>query len=435
MQPPIALTLLLGASPATSSAPLDIERAVEAALARAPALEARVAAESAAGAQAEVARSAYLPRLSFDASYLARSPKNELPIELPPIPGLGPIGDVDDVHHVQVGLTAGIRVFDLSRGHRVDAAEANLRAEVAESAARRADLAYAVRGTFLAALYAEDVAAVAESSLAVAREDEARVALRSRAGVESEVALAQARVRVAGLEAQRSRADSEARRHRAKLASWLGVDALPPLAGELEALGAGDLRVDGPLAGHPELERLGALAAASTSMAAGRARALVPTLSVMGAAKLMYPRALTLELGPVYEAGVSLEWPLFDGFAREAEVEAYEARAEALARLSEAKKEDLRRALIDVEARARTADAELESARRTLEQTEVYLRVAKAALRSGAGTELDVHTAELGLDQARMAEKKALFERALLEAEALRIFGLVTDEAPKRGES
>lgn len=428
----VPLSLLIGASPGGG---LDIDAAVEAALARAPALKAAAAQEAKAAAQAEVARSAYLPRVDFDAAYLARSPKNALPIELPPIPGLEPIGDVDDVHHVQVGLSAGMRVFDLSRGYRVDAADAALDAEKAQTLARTADLAYAVRATFLAALYAREVRDVAAASLKVAQEDQKRVELRVQAGVASEVALAQARVRAASLDAQRRRAESELSRARARLSSLLAQDPLPPLEGDLEALGASGVGEAAELSGHPELRRLAALEAASTAMAKGRSRTLVPTLSVMGSATLMYPRNLVLEFGPVYQAGVSLAWPIFDGFAREREVDLHEAQAAALARLSEAKREELSRALIDVRAQERTAEAELESAETTLDQTQVYLRVAKAALQSGAGTELDVHTAELGLDQAKMAKKKALFDRARLHAEALRILGRVAEGSAARGES
>ena len=65
--------------------------------------------------------------------------------------------------------------------------------------------------------------------------------------------------------------------------------------------------------------------------------------------------------------------------------------AAQLGELSEAKRRDIERKLIELVARARTADADLESAKKTLEQTEIYLRVARAALEAGTGTELDVN--------------------------------------------
>lgn len=426
MHPQLFITSLALCAP--QGAALDMNAAVEAALARAPALKARGQNERAAEARVEAARSAYLPRVSFDASYLAHWPANNLPIELPALPGVEPISDVDDIHHVQAGLSVGYRLFDLGRGYRVEAAEAAHMAETAQTEVQRADLAFAVRATFLSGLYAKEVRAIAEASLGLAQQELRRVELRSAAGVAGDVAVAQSRVRVASLSAQQRRSESELVRYRAQLASLLGQPSLPPLTGDLEAMG-GTIRTETE-ASHPELRRLAALERSSRSLATGRKRDFIPTVNLMGAAKLQYPRALKLELGPVFEAGIALSWPLFDGFARSSEVEAYEAQASALAQLSEAQLEALNRSLIDVGARDRTAQAELQSAEETLVQTEVYLRVAKAALDAGAGTELDVHTAELGLDQARMAKKKALFQRALLRAEALRIHGLVV-----RGES
>ncbi|MCA9552356.1 MAG: TolC family protein [Myxococcales bacterium] len=422
MQAALIIPLALGAVGAEPGGGLDIKQAVEVALARAPALEARRAQEAAARAQAESASGAYLPRITFEANYLARSPKNKLPVDLPTIPGVSfDIGEVDDVHHLQVGLQAGYRVFDLSRGHRVDAARVKADAEVAETEARAADLAYGVRATFLAALYARDVRDITQASLALAREEEKRSELRVKAGVESDVALAQAKVRVAGLAAQARRASLELERYRARLASLMGQDSLPELEGDLEALGAPTAPLD-PEA-HPELRRLAALEQASLQMASARKLDLVPTLTVMGRASLQYPRAMKLELGPVYEAGATLSWSIFDGFQRGSDIDAAKAQAEALARMSEATRENLARDLIDLDARAKTAEADLASADETLQQTQVYLRVARASVSAGAGTELDVHTAELGLDQAKVARKKALFERAMIRAETLKVYG------------
>ncbi len=411
---------------AAAPEPLDIRAAVDAALDRAPSLAARQSAEAAAEAQIRVAESAYLPRLQFDASYLFYTPRNQLPVDLPENLGLPPVGDVDDVHHVQIGLTAGYRLFDLSRGPRADAAVSRREAEVAQTAMDRADLAYMVRATFLAALYARAVRDVAEASLAVADRQRRQVTLRAQAGVASEVALAQARVRVANLQAQRRRAETELVRYRARLSSLLDRDPLPTLTGDLERLGG---RLDVQIrSGQPEVARLKALADASQSRARGRSRDLIPTLTVSGTAKLMYPRALELEFGPVIEALAALSWPIFDGLARENEVEAHEAQAAAYARLAEAKREALVRALTDIRAREQTALAELESAQETLRQNETYLRVAKTAVAAGTGTELDVFTAELALDEARVAKTKALFDRAMLRAEALRVGGVVVGE-------
>lgn len=417
----LPVTLLLAAA-----GPLTIEGAVQRALEVAPELEARRRTEEAAGHQADRVFSSYLPRLTAEASYLARAPKNELPIELPPIPGVEPVEAIDDIHHFQGGLKFGIRVFDLSRGALMDAAEAQRRAETYETESVRSKLAFQIRATFLAALLARQVEQIAEQSLVVAKAEEKRARLRAEVGTGTHVALAQARVRLASLTAQQRRAKSELDRHRARLASLLDVKPLPPLAGDLTEL-AGEVR-DLSLDRHPELMTLDARREAAARAGVAEDRRFIPTLSAHGAIELVYPRALQLELGPVYQAGISFSWPIFDGLESASAADAHEANAAALAALSRATRDRLSRELIDLEARARTARADLMSAKETLEQTEIYLRVARAALDAGTGTELDVHNAELGLDNARTSVERAAFALAMVRAETLMVYGKANEQ-------
>lgn len=417
----VAVTLLL-----LAAEPLTIDGAVARALTVAPELKARKRSEEAAGHRKDRVFSSYLPRLTAEASYLARAPKNELPIELPPIPGVEPIDEIDDIHHFQGGLKFGLRVFDLSRGALMDAAEARQRAETFETESVRSKLAFQVRATFLAALLARKVAKIAEESLVLAKREEKRAELKADVGTGTHVALAQARVRVASLRAQERRANSELDRHRARLTSLLDLQSLPPLAGDLMALA-------GPVEGlslkeHPELRKLAASVEAAERAGAAADRKFIPTLSARGSIELVYPRALQLELGPVYQIGVTFSWSIFDGLESASAAEEQEANAAALAALSRATRDRLERELIDLEARARTARADLKSAKETMEQTEIYLRVAKAALEAGTGTELDVHNAELGLDRVRTAVERAAFALAMVRAETLMVYGKAIEQ-------
>ena len=203
------------------SQPLTIDAAVERALSVAPELSAQHQAEEAAHAQVGEAYSTYLPRAAAEASYVARAPKNELPIELPPIPGVPPVGEIDSIHHFAGGLKLGYRLFDLSREPLVGAAKAREEAEKHNTDDLRAKLAYRVRATYLAALLARDLDRISTESLDVAREEEKHAVLATEVGTGTQVALAQVRVRVASLEAQQLRARSELDRHRGKLTSLL----------------------------------------------------------------------------------------------------------------------------------------------------------------------------------------------------------------------
>jgi outer membrane protein len=402
-----------------ASEPLAMESAVEAALARAPELLARAKVEEAAGARADEAFSSYLPRVNVDVSYLAKSPKNELPIDLPPIPNVPPVGDVDDIHHFQAGVSFGYRIFDLSRGPFIDAAEARAEAEKHESADLRSKLAFEVRATYLAALFARDTQRIAAESLEVAREEERRAEVAAEVGTGSSLVLAQARVRVATLEAQKTKAENELERHMSRLASLAGRRL--ELTGDLVTLG-------GPLpelaiAEHPGLQKIGANRRAAELMDSAETRAFLPTLSARGSIELVYPRALSLEIGPVYQLAALISWPAFDGLQHWSAAEVHRATAESLGELARGTEARIERELIDLSARAKTARAELASAERTLEETQLYLRVATAAVEAGTGTDLDVHNAELGIDQARIAVQRARFELALIRAQTLMTYG------------
>jgi outer membrane protein TolC len=410
-----------------AAGPLTIDAAVERALSRAPELLAAKHGERAAEKRVEQARAAYYPRISVEAGYLAKWPKNELPIDLSAlqnIPGLPEVGDVDDVHHFNAGVHAGIVLFDLTRGAKVEALEQHTNAERQKTAESEASLAFQTRSTFLAALYARDVASISERSLSIAREEEARARLRQEVGTGTEVALAQSRVRRSALDAQSKRANHDLLRYRAQLGSLIGDEEIPEISGELESLVSSSSISKDRLARSPAVLRLHALRDAALASAKARSRTLVPTVSAMGKAELQYPRPMKLETGPVLSAGINLSWLVFDGFSRSAGIDEAEAQASLLDESIRATEEALSRRLIELDARRRTATADLGSARESQQQAEVYVRAAKAAVESGTGTELELNTAKNTLDQANVAVSQALFARAIVDAEELVIYGV-----------
>lgn len=409
------------------SGPLTIDEAVDRAILRAPELRAAQFGEDAASERAEQARAAYWPRVSVDASYLARWPKNELPIDLsalPNLPGLPTVGDVDDIHHFNAGVQLGVVLFDLTRGEKVDALEHLASAERAKLTEAKAQLAFQTRAAFLAALFARDVAAISEASLAIAKEEEHRAAMRREVGTGTEVALAQARVRRASLEAQAKRSRHELARYTAQLASWIGAAEAIEVRGDLQVLSSTASLSAEALRDSPVLQRLAAMRASAMSSARAKSRSIVPTVSALGKAELAYPRNLTLEVGPVLSAGVNLSWVVFDGFLRTAGVAEAEAQASQLEESERAARETLERKLIELDARRKTASSDVESARESLEQAQVYVRAARAAVESGTGTELELTTAKNGIDQAQIAVSQALLAAALVEAERLLVYGV-----------
>lgn len=426
---------LTWASPALAQAQVSLDEAVTLALKHAPEIRAARQGVAAADARIGQARAAYWPGAGLEVKYMARWPKTELPIDLSGLeqalpPGAAPeIGDIDDVHHFSAGLRLGYRVFDLSRGPRVDAAR-HARA-TAQAGLRQADaaVAFRARATFIAALLARDLEALARVSLKVAADDLARARVAESLGSSSRLGLAQAKVRVAQLQARLTTASSEQHRLRLQLASLLGQASPPTLKGDLA-----ELARRGPTRGKPSskangdrspaLEALLNRRRAALAMETSLSRAFWPTVSVAGQAEVTYPHAMKLEWGPSLSAGVNLEWRLFDGFLRSSRQAEQRAVGKGLHRQAQAETQGLERSLNDLAAQRQGAAADLASAREVERQGELQLSVARAAAASGAATHLDRQAAEVALDRARAGVSQAQARLCLISAEELRVRGV-----------
>ncbi|MBI4816458.1 MAG: TolC family protein [Deltaproteobacteria bacterium] len=403
------------------AAPLRLEEAVELAVARAPEVAMALAERSVAEARRDQADSAYLPRLEMSATYFAKTYKNI--IEPPSLPaGIQVVFDeVDDYQHFQGQLKVGWRAIDFSRSHRVDAANHKARAQDAKVAEVRTGLAFRTRATFFAALFSKDVLTLSEQSLSVAEKDLRRAELNAEVGNGSALAVAQVRIRVASLRAQAAKAKNELLRHTEQLALLTGRNGPIEPEGDLASYSDGAVPEG---ATHPQLLRLELSALALESVAESHRMTLIPSLTLFATADLQYPRGLKVELGEFASVGAQLSWPIFDGFLREASASEAQARAAQARAGRSAAEDELVRKRVDLDARARTARAEKEGAETRVTESELYLKVAKAAVEAGTGTDLEVRTAELGLDQAKLSVRQAVFELALVRAERLFVLGL-----------
>lgn len=426
-----ATALILSLLGSASATPMTIDQAVRLTLARAPEVAEAEAGRRAAEAQRTQADAAYLPRLELAGSYLFRWPKNKLPFNFPAFPGVGSISipEVDDVHHVQGGLHLGYRLFDLSRGGRGDAAVFQVEVGKAAVRERQAAIAFKVRATFLAALFARDVKRLSEESLLVAEQEVKRAELNASVGTGTQVALAQARIRRANLRAQASKADSELLRYTQQVALFIGSKQPIEVTGDLAELARAG-RGASPQHRNPTLLRLEASRSSLQALAKSQSLSFFPTLSLTAAADLNYPRNLELIFGPIFSAGAQISWTLFDGFQRSGAVDESNARAEQLSDAERATREEIERKLVELDAREKTGDANLASAEDQRSQNEVYLRVARAAIEAGTGTALEAHSAELGLDQANIAVEQAQLELALVHAERLFVHGVGEGSPP-----
>jgi outer membrane protein TolC len=143
-------------------------------------------------------------------------------------------------------------------------------------------------------------------------------------------------------------------------------------------------------------------------------------------------RGSTVDIDPTirgYSAGVEFTWDVFDGFSTHGRV--VQARA-----LYEAARLDLDEKKRDIALEVRTAHSTLQQAFETIEshkkgveQGEESLRLAQARFNVGAGTQLDVLSAQTALTDARTTYARALYEYNVAVATLERVTGTSTQIA------
>lgn len=131
-----------------------------------------------------------------------------------------------------------------------------------------------------------------------------------------------------------------------------------------------------------------------------------------------------------WTVGARATWPLFDGFLTKGKIQ--QARAELTQ--AELDAADTRRS-VELEVRQAYSDylqalELLEAQKKTVAQAEESLRLAEARFRAGAGTQLDVLSAQTALTEARSNEVQALHDYNVALATLDRTTGGTVRRAP-----
>jgi outer membrane protein TolC len=135
-----------------------------------------------------------------------------------------------------------------------------------------------------------------------------------------------------------------------------------------------------------------------------------PRLNLNGGYEVRNSRLTNNLTGEVdgWYVGVVGSWNVFDGFATKGRIDQAEARL-ASAKVSQA--DSVRQVELEVEtayANVNQAKELIASQEKVVEQATEALRLAKERLAAGAGTQLDVLSAEVALTQSRTTQKQAL---------------------------
>lgn len=435
------LALAPGAARGGERLDLSVDGAVRLALARSETvLSAREGVRGSEGGIA-VARSAFLPTLTAQALY-TRSYLEETGSLDPTMAALGLALDADEESdYYQAGLTLQQPLYTGGRATGALAIAREGRA-AARELVRLAELQTIrdVRRAYDRVLLARQFAAVAEEAHALARERLKVVEARVAAGAANEFERLRASVQVANRDAERVAAENGAQVAEAVLLRALSLpqDTEVRLA---DALDAPDADAEAPLLAEafaraqrfrPELAQLDrriAMQRVQARLVRAEKRPTVAGTAAFGGHASDDPFEDD-HWADTWSLGVSVAWPLFDGFrARGRSIEEDAALRRILLDRSAVERGielEVRRALVELENAKRAVAA----GRQTEGQAREGLRLAEVALAQGAAREIDVSDARTELAIARRLYAQAVFDHRMALVDLAYATGELSAPAP-----
>jgi outer membrane protein TolC len=377
-----------------------------------------------AAAQRRSAWGSYLPTLSASSSASAFS--SEGPSRVDPVTGQLLSGNTSN-RSLNTSLSASVDLFTgFRRGAEMRAARATQSAAEASLVDARFQQALATTSQFLAALAAEQLVRVRETSVRRAEEQLKTSINKLQAGSATRSDSLRSRVTLGNAQLDLIRAGTDLATAEAGLARLIGetgrVKALDDSAfyRVIEMPDTAALRAEAE-SKSPRIQSAAAAAkAARAGLKASRA-AYWPSLALSGNTAWNASRSNDYDLLNQRQLSLALRWSVFDGFARELAV----AERAASLDLADATAADEQRA-VAAELTARLAELAAARAQIDITQTSVLaaeedLRVQQERYRLGASTIVDVLTSQEALNQAEVDVVVARFDylRAKASLEAL----------------
>jgi outer membrane protein TolC len=423
-------------SDATNNAPLNLEQCLDLALKQNPAiLKAKEEMRRTHGLIVE-ARAEAFPQAVVSGSASLTEER-----ALDPAPGTNPYDNQRHPWNAKIEVTqllysggrvnAGLRAAQLSK----DIALLGFQHAVA-------DTILAVRRNFYQILLAQAQVTVREQSVTLLESQLKDVRARFEAGTAPQFNVLRAEVELANAKPPLIRAQNNLRLARESLVRLLARD--DPVQQDFTAL-----RVTGQLAyEHRAWELAAALATArnqrpelkqATQQISLYDQAIIaaaagskPSLSLFGNYGvhnyIFSDDAAHTRDG--FTVGARVTWPVFDGFLTKGRVD--QAKAQRAQAAIDA--DDARRG-VELEVRQAYSDYKqalelLEAQKKTVEGAAEALRLAEARFKAGAGTQLDVLSAQTALTEARSNEIQALYEYNLANANLDRVTGATVRPLP-----
>ncbi len=469
-----------GAAADTAGQPLSLEAALARALDRSEEVRGARAQVKYASAQVGTARASALPQVNTQLAFtrLLRSVYQGVGFTLPdslkfepnpdaslaervkyledktPNAALGALGDIfgnlpfGRPNTWVAGLTVAQPIFAGGRIRAgIDMAEDAADAARASLEEARGDVAQQVKQAYYDAVLAGRSATIMEESVELARRHLAEVKLREDAGRASELDTLRAAVDLENLVPQlvQARNARDLALLNLKRLVNLPADGQLRLTTELQATTAdgtsvASLELPTLQAASPRLARRATVVAAEKQISVRRAQvsiaraAYLPTVALTGNLnRQAYPAATFSfpsggEWRDDWNVGFLVQWPLFQGFRRGAEMDAAHAQLD----LAELQHDQLIEGVRIEYDRARgefaRAQAQIAAAARTSAQAQKVYELTELRYQEGQATQLDVSTARLSLQQARINEVQAYHDAYAALAAAERALGVRAEE-------
>ena len=310
----------------------------------------------------------------------------------------------------------------------------------------RSDIALQVKTGYYDAELADRSVAIMEQSVALAREHLRQVKLRFDAGRAAELDTLRAAVDLANLvpALQAARSGRDLALLNLKRLVRIPAETELRLTTELSGTASGGkpivaLALPVMAEAAPELNHRGAMQAASKAVDIRRAQvriaraAFLPTIALSGTLnRQAFPSSMRFPKSNQWQddwnVGFAISWPLFTGLKRTSDLDAANAGVKQaqvqLEQLRDGVHIQYQQALGDFE----RSKAQIDAAVRTSAQAQKVYDLTELRYAEGLATQLDVSSARLALQQARINEVQAYHDAYAALARAERTLGMDPDK-------
>lgn len=422
MNPALSLTplVVLALAAPAFAAPVAMEDLVDRALTQSPSLRAATTNATAAASREDAAKSPYWPQVALNSSTAQTT-------------SVSPAQTVSQPFNLS---TAGVSVRQTlwtfgKLDANVDQAEAQAATARHQIDLTAVEVAFGVRQAYLNWAQASGLEAQAAEQLRYAEATQAEARARFRAGVAARLDVTRAETTVATARASLAGAKATTAQARRTLAAAIGQNT--PVAGEPKfpetpAVASQPLEtLEATALAHPDLRVAQSQLAEAEANRRGAEAAGAPDLNADGSYGI---RARDFQGAPNFQAGVSVNWPLFTGFSVTNQAEAARAQAQTVEANFQARRLTLLRDVDNAYLALQGSKEAVPAAKAAVDAARANLTQAQGRYRSGVGSIIEVADAQSLLASAQGDWVRATTSYHLAIASLQRALGTTGTERP-----